>query len=361
MTEKDDAPTLGELNAEPDDAPDTVADALREAMNAAPDDAPPAGDDASAGDEPTRDDDPDAAAAADDDAGDGADATDDGAGDDDVIEPAADWTLEEQEAFRALPAEQQKFVMDRITPASELQTRYTALDELVAPRKDAWARDGMDEVGAIRQLLALSDFAAQNPAEFLNWFAEQRGLTLADDPEKPADGQDDPAKQYADDPIVQGLYSRINELTNQVEQLGGTITARDQAVQQQEQATIDAEIATFASERDDKGNLAHPYFEQVRPTMAALMGSDAGPADLKTAYEQACYANPDVRAKIAAAEKSAAEREDARQRRKKAAAASQASSSVSGQPGARTERQPTGDLREELRANLTNAGAFGNP
>jgi hypothetical protein len=43
---------------------------------------------------------------------------------------------------------------------------YEGLEQVIGARRQAWAMQGMSEGQAVNQLLALSDFAGQNPAEF---------------------------------------------------------------------------------------------------------------------------------------------------------------------------------------------------
>jgi hypothetical protein len=141
----------------------------------------------------------------------------------------------------------------------------------------------------------------------------------------------------------------IQQLQQQIQQLSGTFQSRAQQEEQAQKARIDGEITTFAGEMDEKGKPKHPYFQQVRPLMSVFLERGNAP-DMQTAYDMACRANPDVHAKIVAAKEYADERDRARKAQEKARAATKAGSSVSGAPGGRSEPQPTGDLRDELRA-----------
>lgn len=282
----------------------------------------------------------------------------------DPLDPPVDWTLERQEAFRKLPVDHQKFLLEQVTGVSEklteaekTSTRFKAMDDLLAPRREQWAREGFDEVSVIRQILALSDQARDNPAKFIVDFAAFKGIDLARLLPAPA-AQPDPNDPYADDPVVQRVnqqftasQQRIAQLEQQLQQVTGTIQTQQQREEQARQQRVDGEIASFSTQVDEKGKPKHPYFQIVRPLMATLVEKGQAP-DLQTAYDMACYANPEVRAKIAAAAKAADERDRARKAQDKAQAAKKAGSSVSGAPGARTEPQPTGDLRDELRAAM---------
>lgn len=279
------------------------------------------------------------------------------------LDPPVDWSVDEQKAFRALPPAQQKFILDRVggfteklTEAEKSGTRYKALDEVLTPYRQKWARDGFEDVAVIRQLLALTDYAREQPLKFIQEFAQSKGIDLAQlAPRQEQPAADDP---YANDPLVQRMNEAraqdrqvIQQLQQQLQTLSGSIQSRQQQEAQAQHQRLDGEINAFATETDDKGKLKHPYFQQVRSLMSVLVERGDAP-DLQSAYDMACHAKPDVRAKIAAAKEYADERDRARKAQEKARAAKQAGSSVSGSPGGRSEPQPTGDLRDELRAAL---------
>jgi hypothetical protein len=286
----------------------------------------------------------------------------------DVLEPLPEWPVEKHEAFRKLSPEAQRFVLDQAgelsAPNEELNAtaaKYKALDEIMAPRRDEWARNGMDETQVLRQLLSMERFAAEQPVEFTKWFLEARGIPLNRlVPQQEAKAETPEIDEaYADDPLVkqftaqtQAFQKELEDLKKQNEELRGTWQTRQQQEEQARTSRIDNEIASFATATDEQGKLTHPYFETVRPIMAALMGKDAG-LTLESAYDQACHAHPETRQKIAAAERAADERKRTKEAREKAEAAKTAGSSVSGAPGARSEPQPSGDdLRDQLAANF---------
>lgn len=275
-----------------------------------------------------------------------------------VIEPPAAWTVDEQTAFRKLtdPA-LQKFVLDRATKADEALahgTRYKALDDILAPRREALARDGMDDVAAVRQLFALSDLANRKPDEFIAWFAGERGIDLGAlvAPKQPnGAGAED---QYAD-PETQRLAAQNRELQARLDRLEGTVQSREQQAETAQQQQVRADFDRFAAETDEKGRPVRPYLQEVRPLMGTFLRSGDAP-DFQTAYDMACRAHTGVNAKIAAAAQAAAERDRAKEQRRKAEAAKQAGSSITGTPGDRAPPAPTGDLREDMRRMFAERG-----
>lgn len=281
-------------------------------------------------------------------------------GDEDPLEPLPDWSAEQHEEFRKLPRSAQQFMLDTVSAANAKAEeagqgigKYAEIEAELAPRRAAFARDGLNDAGALRQLFALSDFAAQDAPGFARWFINQRGIA----PEH-IFGQSHPNQeetQFADDPLYQRMVQENSAIRQQLDNLSGMIQNQQTTAQTQSQQQIASEVEAFGKAVDDKGRPSHPYFEQISPLMGALIGSGKA-SDLKAAYDMACRADPDVHAKIAAAEKAQAEREAQKTRRAKAEAASNAGKSISGSPGERAAPEPSGDIREHMRQQFADLG-----
>ncbi len=56
---------------------------------------------------------------------------------------------------------------------------------------------------------------------------------------------------------------------------------------------MQSHIDAFQSEKGENGEPAHPHFERLRPQIANLLRG--GAPDLKTAYEQAMWSDPELR------------------------------------------------------------------
>lgn len=267
------------------------------------------------------------------------------------IEPPYEWKAAEQERFRKLSREDQEFVLAQYNTgrqAAEAGKRYSAIDQLLEPRRQAIALQGNDEATYLKQILAASDFAARDPVNFVRWFAQQRGLT----PQQLfAQAQQQQQQQHPQvDPEIARLYQAVNGLQQNWQQ-------QQQVQQQAEAAVIQNEITAFETAKDDKGRPLHPYFNEVRQLMGDFVRAGrVSERDLKSAYDMACRADPEVSAKIAASERDRLQREQAAAQRKKAEAARKAGSSVTGTPGDRARSAPSGDVREELAARMREAG-----
>jgi len=81
---------------------------------------------------------------------------------------------------------------------------------------------------------------------------------------------------------------------------------REELKAEQEAKEADMLINNFVSSKDEQGNLVYPHFEQVREQMAVELearGIHSPTAeDLASSYQNACYANPTLRAELIQAE-----------------------------------------------------------
>ena len=87
-----------------------------------------------------------------------------------IVTAPQSMSAKDREAFYALPPESQQWISDRVKSQEADYTRktmevaeqrkvYDKLEQAIAPRRQEFAMNGMDEGTAIGQLLALSDYA----------------------------------------------------------------------------------------------------------------------------------------------------------------------------------------------------------
>jgi hypothetical protein len=252
--------------------------------------------------------------------------------------------------FAALPPETQQQVARTMATVEEQAARfrgYEGLEQVIGTRRQAWAMQGMSEAQAVNQLLALSDFAGQNPAEFVRWFSGQHGidLTALND----AGGGDD---QYID-PAVQELRQQVADLT-------GHITGQQQQQQAAQHQSLVNLTAQFAAETGTDGQPLRPYFAElgggVLPYIQQVRAENpaASPTEvLAAAYDRACWATPSVRTRMLAAQEATRLAEQ----RAAAVAARNAGSSIHGQAPSAGSTQPkdigSGSVRDTLRAAIS--------
>jgi len=197
-----------------------------------------------------------------------------------AIRAPASWSPAAKATFDNLPPEVQQAVAKReqeidhgLRRKSEEMKRYEPLEQLIAPHRSKWTMAGMDEVSAIRTLLAAQDMLETKPAEAIQHLARAYGVNIANLSAQP---QGQPQAQPAPDshPEIAALKQQLQTLQAQVQ------TAQT--------APIVSQIEAF---QNDPANL---YFENVRDDMAVLLNNGKA-KDLKEAYEMACWMRPDIR------------------------------------------------------------------
>jgi len=140
---------------------------------------------------------------------------------------------------------------------------------------------------------------------------------------------------------------QVYALQSEIQQLKGVVDNFYRTQQQREQSTLNSEIAKFAEGRE--------HFEQVREDMAALL--QAGRAkDLSDAYDQAIWANPQIRTALLAKQQAeAAAKVDAERKAKDARKANAVNVTRRGSVPASA---PTGTMDDTIRATAQKLGLF---
>lgn len=130
-------------------------------------------------------------------------------------------------------------------------------------------------------------------------------------------------------------------------------TLQDQIGQQ----TIQQSISQFASETDASGEPKHPYFDDLRPSMAKML--ETGFAEsIPDAYEKAVRLNPEIADRIAK-DKAAKEAAQRPQTPDPAQTQDKAKKSITGSPSSAsnaTSRKPAGSAREALNNAFAQVG-----
>lgn len=117
----------------------------------------------------------------------------------------------------------------------------------------------------------------------------------------------------------------------------------------QEEYQLQGEIEQFES------SAGHEHFSQVKPVMAALLTSGQA-ADLQDAYDQACWANPEIRSILSSQQAKAAEEKRLTELNAKAGAARYAAGSITGAPGGgkslNGSTNPNSSIEDDIRAAM---------
>jgi hypothetical protein len=146
-------------------------------------------------------------------------------------------------------------------------------------------------------------------------------------------------------PVLEPILQKVNALE-------GTHRSQVEGFKTQRLTAAQQSVETF---RQDP---AHRYYDNVEQTIGDLLergvvqrtGDLA--ADLKAAYEMACWQNPEIRELLINERSAAAEEQRQSQAREQAAKARAASRSVTGAPAPGAREQPTrrGDQLNQLAA-----------
>ena len=245
-----------------------------------------------------------------------------------AIRAPASWSPAAKATFDKLPPEVQQAVAKReqeidhgLRRKSEEVKRYEPLEQLIAPRRALWAAQGMDEASAIKTLLAAQDLLERDPKQGLEFLARSYGVNLNTAQPQGQPYQAQPARDSH--PEIAHLKQQLQVLQSQVQ------TAQT--------APIVSQIDAF---QNDPANL---YFENVRDDMAVLLHNGKA-ADLKEAYDMACWMRPDIRPFLQTAQAPAVPMQD------KAAQARRAAVSVTGSPGQTAIRKSNGSIEDDIRA-----------
>ncbi len=147
-------------------------------------------------------------------------------------------------------------------------------------------------------------FLDANPGEGLKWLAQSYGVDLAQLAGPPKQ-QADPASQAVDDlfkdPRVDQLTANfqreIQQLKQQLGQVGGHLTAREQAEQQQRTNYVATAVQKFSADKPYFAELEDEITHEVNFIKAREPGSPIEKV-LERAYDRAVYANPQIRERV---------------------------------------------------------------
>jgi hypothetical protein len=268
-----------------------------------------------------------------------------------TLEAPQHWPAAARELFAKQSPDGQKFLLERHKAMEADYTRKTqelsatrrmkeALDEIFGPMRDSMHRDGIDEVTAVRQLVAAHRYLQEKPQEAALWLLQKYGIDAKALTEEGA-GQAQPDPRYAQ---LEQKHAQTDRI------LRGFLSAQHE---QQFKANLSA-VEQFAGEKDDQGNLKHPHFDELGPDIADLIKLSKARGQeipLQEAYDRAKYANPQVRSKVLAAENAERQKKADQERQAKADAAKRAAAAnITGQGAATPVAAKTSSIREDLEA-----------
>ena len=244
---------------------------------------------------------------------------------DEKLEAPDHWPPADKEAFAKAPKDIQEWALRRekdmtadytrkTTEAANIRKFWEPVAQVFAPHMDKLQQQGIHPAQVIQNWAQIDQSLRNDPAGTIQWLASQYGVTGEEQPQNPE---------------VAALRQQLGQLTQQMQQ-------REKTEAQQRLSTIQNDLQSFADEKTEAGELAHPYFDDVMDTMVMLARAEKAEGrepKLQTLYEQAVWATPEIREKIISSQRQAEEEQRAKEARAKAAKAKKAASSVTGSPG----------------------------
>jgi len=269
-----------------------------------------------------------------------------------TLEPPARWTKKQKEWFNGLDKNFQRQLIDndkniqadytrKMQEIGQERQRYQGLEEVLSPRRETWQRAGMTDQQALQSIMSYWDLANRDPYQFIQVVAQERGIDLAQFYQPtPQDiarymaeygDSDELGQASAVPPQLQQRLDQLeyqnNQMSQYIQQIGGTLNQQQTREMQEIQQSANSALSQFQAETDESGNPAHPFLDEVRQDMSALLR--AGQAnDLKEAYDRAVWGRPDLRERLLESMELRKQREYERARQKEAAQAKRAGSSV---------------------------------
>lgn len=258
-----------------------------------------------------------------------------------AIGPPPGWSVESKGLFATLPdplkqdiLKREKEVSDGFKSKSDEIKRYTEIEQVLASARPIYQQAGVrSDAEAISRLFQV-EASLRNPAtrmQTFNALAQQYGINF---------NSPNPQAQIPDQ--LRPVYDQFGQITQQVSSLQGEL-------QRSREEKVSETLAAFSKDK--------PHFEKVRVRMGQLIQAGAvQPSDLDGAYQQAIWADPEIRAALIKeqTEKQAAEQIKAQQQRTQSARAAAISPGTRAPSGPVANGKDTGkkSVRDTLLASV---------
>lgn len=223
---------------------------------------------------------------------------------DDKIAPPVEWKGAGKVKWGLLPKEVQAELRDTYAGLQVQQAEIGPIKEIIDYARPMLVREAGSVGEGIRQLVAFHELSLTKPLDLIQHIARTRGIDLS----AVFSGQPQQGTTQQGQPDIQAIIAQAVQQHLQPFQ---------QQIEQRESQSTQQTIETF------RADPAHPYFEDVRPTMAALLSSGQA-KDLQDAYDKATWADPNIRSSLMQrqTEEAAANRKAEVERARKASHAS---------------------------------------
>ena len=259
-----------------------------------------------------------------------------------ALAPPVSWAADAKTAWASLSPAVQNAVLKREQEASNGIRQYSEQVKLyeraISPIAQEAQRRGLSTEEGIQRLLDGQRFFEAQPAQAILWLSKQHGIDLAELASNPPAIQ----QQARPDPAFAQVNQTVQSLQERLQQIefGNNLTVAQQfAASKPYYVDVEEQLPDFIRE-----------VQRIDPSLQGL-------ALLEKAYERAVWLNPDVRAKVQAAERAEAEKARLADVQAKAQQASKAAVSVKGSsaPAAPAKRAPAAEgdtVYDAVRASI---------
>lgn len=217
-----------------------------------------------------------------------------------VAGPPPGWSPESKALYATLPdtikrdlLKREEEVSSGFKKYSDDNKRYQEIEQVLAPARQVYQAAGVrSDAEAIKNLFGWEAAIRRNPAQAIPALARQYGVDLS---------QFSPQSQAPSDG-GQEIPAQLRPVLDQFGSISQKVTSLEGELQRSREERVSQELSAFAKDK--------PHFEKVRVRMGQLIQAGAvAPTDLEAAYQQAIWADPDIRDALIKeqAEKQAAE------------------------------------------------------
>lgn len=254
-------------------------------------------------------------------------------------QPPQHWSEQDRQSFEKLPPEGQEFLLRRHT---EMERAYQAKAQAAATAvqftnslapvfQDPVIAGSLQQAGispydAIGQWAGFHRRAMDpNPQvrmQLLQELGERMGLDPAANGQLNRPGPGQLSEADLKDPAIRFFADTLGKTSSELQALRGELTNMQRSTEQAQRAEVLKvsrwSIDNFADEKDAQGQPKRPHFDAVLPHMIELYRANPE-RDLQTAYDMACWAVPEIRAKLIEAERAGVQQRQSNDRAKQAA------------------------------------------
>lgn len=263
-----------------------------------------------------------------------------------------DWAADERDRFNNWDREVQDLVLKQYKnmqagytkksqELSEFAKRGQAVTEELAPVMQNLRLAGYDEIGAIRSMAQVAQLLNTDPKQAIDYLARHYNVDIQRDYQ----AEYDDSFTVDDDEYVDPAIVRLNQKMNAIQSEFKKSQDEQQLSKVQQ---LQLEIDRFKKETDNYGNIAHPFFDDVRHDMIQIFNSGVA-GNLGQAYEMAIHKYPEITAKrdqLRNEQKEKAEREKKKEAVRKA---KKAASGIDNSTSTKVSDAPK-SLRDDLLA-----------